>query len=52
MEDLRVENAAHVLISRALPNGLAVYRSLLESLPCDRPLDDGEAAEVGGAILL
>ena len=47
-----MESAAYVLVSRALPNGLAVYRSLLERLPCDRPLDDGEAAEIGGAVLL
>jgi hypothetical protein len=52
MENLSVESAAHVLVSRALPNGLAVYRSLLESLPSDHPLDDGEAAAVGGAVLL
>jgi hypothetical protein len=52
MDDLRVESAAHVLISRALPNSLAVYRSLLEALPCDCPLDDQEAAAVGGAVLL
>jgi hypothetical protein len=52
MKDLRVESAAHGLVSRALPNGLAVYRSLFERLPCDHPLDDGEAAAVGGAVLL
>jgi hypothetical protein len=52
MEDLRVENAAHVLISRALPRSLAVYQSLRQTLRCDCPLQDREAAAVGGAVLL
>lgn len=52
MKELRVESASHVLISRALPNGLAVYRSLLDKLPCDCELNDPDAAAVGGAVLL
>lgn len=53
MEDLRVESAAHVLVSQALLSALAMYQRLRdEHLPPEHPLDDEEAAALGGAVLL
>lgn len=52
MENLRVESAAYVLASRALPNCVAVYATLREQFPKDLQLDDNQARVVGGAVLL
>lgn len=52
MENLRVESAAYVVVSRALPNCVAVYATLREKFPNDRLLDDDQARAVGGAVLL
>ena len=51
-ENLRVESAAYVLASRALPKCVAAYAQLRGQFPKDRLLDDDQARSVGGAVLL